>query len=188
MVYACAFIADQSVCSLLYEVVFPWIFCFAVIFGLLLKSKIFGKEDNKTARGVSAIIGLVAGYLIVIGFGSTIGAFLAGVTAGTVMFATVIIGIVLLITIINPGILSKYKGKEAWVVIGGIILIAWFVLSGATIGFGYQLTQDLIALIIILGVIGAVAWFVNATGSKKDNPPSQPSGPSQPSEQKKKSE
>ncbi|OYT42767.1 MAG: hypothetical protein B6U88_02825 [Candidatus Aenigmarchaeota archaeon ex4484_56] len=165
MVYACAFIADQSVCSLLYEVVFPWIFCFAVIFGLLLRSEIFGKENNKTARGVSAIIGLVAGYLIVMGFGSTIGAFLAGITAGTVMFATVIIGIVLLITIINPEILSEYEegGWKSWVVIGGIILIAWLVLSGATIGLSYQLTQDLIALIIILGVIGAVAWFVSKT-------------------------
>ena len=172
MAYTCAFIADQSICSLLYEVVFPWIFCFAVIFGLLLRSKIFGKEDNKTARGVSAIIGLVAGYLIVFGFGQTIGAFLAGITAGTVMFATVIIGIVLLITIINPEILSKYEGGwKSWVVIGGIILVAWLVLGGATIGFSYQLTQDLIALIIILGVIGAVVWFVSATGDKGSNSP-----------------
>jgi len=171
MVYSFPLITDPNV--LLYQVVFPWIFCFAIIYGLLLRSKIFGEATDKTARGVSGIIGLVAGYLIVMGFGPSIGAFLANISASTVMFLTVIMGIVLVITLINPDFLTGKELKKVSPTSIGILVViivaAWLILSGVGSGIGwynlYFFQQDLLALIIVLIVIGIMMWFVTSGGS-----------------------
>ena len=171
MVYDCGFIADPNVCRILYEFAFPWIFCFAIFFGLLLRAKIFGDSDDKTARGVSGIIGLVAGFLIVMAFGPTMGAFLSGITAATVMYLTVIMGLILIITIIKPEWLHKFEGWHAWALIIGLVIIAWMIINGAVGGinwFYFGLTQDLIALIIIFIVIGAMMWFITNTETPKE--------------------
>ncbi|MCK4729867.1 MAG: hypothetical protein KAT28_00970 [Candidatus Aenigmarchaeota archaeon] len=173
MVYDCGFIASPSVCRILYEFAFPWIFCFAIFFGLLLRAKIFGPSEDKTARGVSGIIGLVAGFLIVMAYGSTMGAFLAGITAGTVMYLTVIMGLILVITIVKPEWIEKFEGKSAWALIIGLVVITWMIINGVVGGmnwFYFGLTQDLIALIIIFIVIGAMMWFINNTETKPTPP------------------
>ncbi len=185
MVYDCGFIAKPSVCRILYEFAFPWIFSFAIIFGLLLRSKIFGTSDDKTARGVSGIIGLVAGFLIVMTYGPTIGAFLAGITGTTVMYLTVIMGLILIITIVKPDWiigtgkdLGEGKGKDtgfsgwhAWALIIGLVILAWIIINGYVGGmnwFYFGFTQDLIALIIIFIVIGAMMWFITNTETPKN--------------------
>ncbi|MCD6274798.1 MAG: hypothetical protein J7J15_02110 [Candidatus Aenigmarchaeota archaeon] len=171
MVYSFPLITDPNV--LLYQVVFPWIFCFAIIYGLLLRSKIFGEANDKTARGVSGIIGLVAGYLIVMGFGSSIGTFLANISASTVMFLTVIMGIVLVITLINPDFLTGKELKKVSPTSIGILVViivaAWLILSGIGSGIGwynlYSFQQDILALIIVIIIIGIMMWFVTSGGS-----------------------
>ena len=153
MAYDCGFIASPSVCRILYEFAFPWIFCFAIFFGLLLRAKIFGDEKDKTARGVSGIIGLVAGFLIVMAFGPAMGAFLSGITAATVMYLTVIMGLILVITIVKPDWIDKFDGWHAWALIIGLVILAWMVINSVTMGvnwFYFGFTQDLIALIIMV--------------------------------------
>ncbi len=161
-------ITDPNICSMLFNTVFPWIFSFAIFYGLLIKSEIFGGADKPVARGVSGIIGIVAGFLIVVSFGPAFGAFLASVSGTIVMFASVIIGIVMLFTIINPDLL-KGKGEFSWAklsVVAAIILIAGAIISGYSwptftfMTFG----TDLLALAIILIIIGVLVWFVTATG------------------------
>jgi len=172
MVYDCGFIANPNVCRILYEFAFPWIFSFAIIFGLLLRSKIFGTSDDKTARGVSGIIGLVAGFLIVMTYGPTIGAFLAGITGTTVMYLTVIMGLILIITIVKPDWIDKFEGWHAWALIIGLVIITWLIINGSVSGmnwFYFGFTQDLIALIIIFIVIGAMMWFINSTDGNGGN-------------------
>ena len=167
--YDCVFITAPGICRMLYEVIFPWIFCFAIIFGLLIRSKIFGTDTNdQTNRGVSAIIGLVAGFLIVMGFGPSMGIFLASVSASTVMFLAVVMGIILVITMINPGfVYGGGEGKVTWKsagIIGLIIVVAWLIISGSGSGLGwyswYSIQQDLLALAIVIIVIGLMMWFV----------------------------
>ncbi len=185
MAYDCGFIASPSVCRILYEFAFPWIFCFAIFFGLLLRAKIFGVDDDgkatKTARGVAGIIGLVAGFLIVMSFGPAMGTFISGITATTVMYLTVIMGLILIITIVKPDWIigtgkgepgkedTGFKGGHAWALIIGLVILAWMIINGYVGGinwFYFGLTQDLIALIIIFIVIGAIMWFINSTEKK----------------------
>ncbi|MCK4429334.1 MAG: hypothetical protein KAU95_03080 [Candidatus Aenigmarchaeota archaeon] len=167
MVYDCGFIADPNLCRILYEMVFPWIFCFAMIFGLLIRSKIFG--EDKTARGVSGIIGLIAGYLIIMTYGPAMGGFLATMTGGTVMFATVLMGIILVITMINPAFIEGFSKEHSLKAVGLIValcVIAWLILGGSVGGMNWYsmyLTQDLAAFVIILIVVGIMAWFIGIT-------------------------
>ena len=166
MVSCAPLIASQSICELLFNTVFPWVFSFAIIYGLALRSNVFGGPETPAARGVSGIIGLVAGFLIVMAFGSSFGAFLAAVNGTIVMFAAVLLGIVLLFAMINPTLLGDFKGKQGLAVAAVLILIAGAIVSSfslptfSAIAFG----QDMLALIIILIVVGTIVWFVSATG------------------------
>lgn len=177
MVSCAPLIASQSICELLFNTVFPWIFSFAIFYGLLIKSNVFGNADSAVARGTSGIISIVAGFLIVIAFGPSFGAFLAAVNGTIVMFASVIIGIVMLFAIINPNLLALKKGKDekegpGWknlAVVAAIILIAGAIISGFSLPTFTFMTfgMDLLALAIILIVIGALVWFVTATGPRE---------------------
>lgn len=182
MAYAACTILGLSgpLCTMLYEMIFPWVFTFAIIFGLLIKSGIFG--DDKTARGVSGIIAVVLGFFLTAftPWGSTVGMFFINASGITVMFLTAILGILLVLTLINPQLFKGGITTKMFIPALIVIFIAWLLLGGLTGGIGWYGSfagQDLVALLIILAVIGAMMWFV--TSSESGDKPKTPKGPNE---------
>ena len=168
MVSCGTLITDPNICAMLFNIVFPWIFSFAIIYGIALRSNVFGSADTPAARGVSGIIGIVAGFFVVMTAGPSIGAFLASLSEAVVVFLSVLVGIVLVFAVINPKLLEALSGKEGLAIAAILILIAGIIISGYSTNFAFiTLSGDLLALIIILIIIGALVWFVTAAPGEK---------------------
>lgn len=164
---------------MLYNIIFPWVISFAIIFGLLMKTAIFG--DGKDARGVSGLIALAIGFFVSAysPWGSTIGGFFIASSGTLMMFLMVILGLLLIIGLINPDYLKEYlSGPKGLIYLVALVLIAWALLGGwlgGGISFYALIKQDIFALAIILAVVGAMWWFVmqgddgDGKKKKKDN-------------------
>ena len=48
-----------------FNVVLPFILVYAIVFGVLLKTKIFGDESSDTARNVSNVVALATGFFVI---------------------------------------------------------------------------------------------------------------------------
>ncbi len=161
-----------QLCTLLYEVIFPWVLTFAIIFGLLMKSKLFGESSETTARGASGLIALALGFFLVsfTPWGSSVGQFFISASGMTMMFLVAVLGIALVIELAVPGYVSSIKEGKKGLLLVIIIFAAWAILGGLTGGVGWYsgfAGQDLVALIIILAVIGVMMWFVMGAGKEQ---------------------
>ncbi|TAL48437.1 hypothetical protein EPN87_00585 [archaeon] len=149
----------------------PFILTFALIYGLLNKSKILG--DGKPARVLNAIIGFsVAFYVIAFtSAGVTIATFFSSFLTQTTALIVTVISLVLVLTAIGPiwgeeGIkATKYGGYVALIVVA--ILLWSFSSSGGSTIFGISLpisglglsSQDIVILVFI-GVTIGIIYFV----------------------------
>lgn len=117
----------------------PFILVFAILFGLLVKTKLFGEQ-----RGIAVVIALAAAAFIMVytPVGITFSQFLAQFVGGAV---AVILTLVVLIVLVNmlstkeAGILPDmwndiFKGSMLWLLLAFILLIVFgvFVSSGGT--------------------------------------------------------
>jgi len=170
-------ISDPNICNILVGTILPWVFSFAIVYGLILRSKVFGEPSDPVSRGISGIIGVVAAFLITLTAGPAIGGFLTAISGTVVMYAAVILGMVMLFAIINPGLLRSYSGGKSLALIIAIIIVAGLIISFYTPGTtSFRITQDLVVLIITLLVIVGIVWLVVGGKSGNSPAPSQPSG------------
>ncbi len=127
----------------------PWVFIFAVVYGLLTKSKFF---DN--AR-ISGVIALVFAFFV-IGFG---GPWLAGFFVNLFGYAAVIIAGILVIALfvtMSGGNFSKlFDNKAAAAVLVGVGIIVMFV----AIGGSFVVVSDAVIGIIFIIILMALAVY-----------------------------
>ena len=143
--------------------VLPFLLVFAVVFGILNKTKILG--DN---RGVQAVIGISVGLMSLMN--DYVSEFFE------IIFPYTGIGIsVLLVGLILLGLVSGESwAKWIWLSVGGIGFIvivltsftefSWF---GGGYGWGYSWPALLTAIILI----GMLLWVVIAGGKPKSSSP-----------------
>lgn len=159
---------NAGACGILYEIIFPWIVTFAIIFGLSLKLNIFGDSKDKTARGVSGLVALSIGFFLVAftPLGRTVGGFFIWFSGNIVIFLFVLLGILLAVGLTNPKMMpEKFDNKWAGVAAGlVIILFAWIILGGNPSRFGISM-GGLFALALILAVIGGMWYIVDKGGN-----------------------
>ncbi len=137
--------------------VLPFLMIFALVYGILAKTKILG--DNK---GVNATIALAFGLLAlqfdyVSGFYASIFPY-AGMGLAVLLVALILLGLVT----------GEGKGMAVnWIWLGIGVVIFIFVLFGALGdtywlgGVGYNLADAapaLLAILIILGLMGLIIW------------------------------
>ena len=135
----------------------PFLMIFALVYGILSKSKILG--DNK---GVNATIALAVGLLAlqfdyVSGFYASIFPY-AGMGLAVLLVALILLGLVT----------GEGKGMAVnWIWLGIGVVIFIFILFGALGdtywlgGVGYNLADAapaLLAILIILGLMGLIIW------------------------------
>lgn len=155
-----------------FEFYLPFIIVFAILFGLLVKTKIFGDQ-----RGIAIVIALAAAGFIMIytPVGITFSQFLAQFVGGAVAVILTFVVLIVLVSMISTkeaGIFPEmwndiFKGNMLWLLLAFILLIVVgvFISSGGTAIFpGLKIAPsqlfsslgglDITTLSIIILVVG----------------------------------
>ena|SRR3989338_559932 len=143
-----------------YDFLLPWIFTFAVVYGLLMTVKIFGDVNKK----ISAALALVAAFFVTAFAGRVLTAFFVSLFGSATVVLAGILVIILLLAMVgfkpDPDLKKNYV-KIVLIIIGVILFI---VSTGAASGIGYWglLSPDLIALIIVLIIVVAAVYMITS--------------------------
>ena len=138
-----------------YGFVLPWIFTFAIVYGLLVKLDIFGKNE----RVAPALAFVIAFFVTAVG-GQQLATFFVNLFGGASVFLAGIL-VILLFGAMLGRTLTDYWSKSGWalavVVILGVVL--FFASSGG--GFlGVSISGDLATLIFAFIVVLVAAHYV----------------------------
>ena len=132
----------------------PWVFIFAVVFGLLAKSKVLG-DDLK----ISAVVSMVVAFFVM-GFG---GPFLANFFINSFGMAAVVLAGILIVVLFmgmaGIGIDGIAKSKAALIAMISIGIIIFVMALGAV---NVVVSPTVIAVILMLVVM--IAAFAFLTG------------------------
>lgn len=146
-----------------YEFLLPWLFTFAVVYGLLVKADLFGGINKK----ISGILAIVIAFFVTPYAGPALTSFFATLSVVT---STVIAGIIVIILFgaligIEGGgqFLGKKKGATWIVIILGVIT---FVVAAGGRFLGINLSSNLGTIFVILLVIAAIAYITGDSGEK----------------------
>ncbi len=161
-----------NLCGMLYEVIFPWILSFAVIYGLLNIVKPFGDGDGDKING---IVALTLGFFVAAftPFGATMGAFFTQSAGTMAMFLIVMLGILLVMALANNSALGDVrnkKGPRAWIFLILLVVFAWFLIGGwlgGGVSFYSRFGSDTMALALIVLVVAAMWYFVMGKSDDK---------------------
>ena len=130
----------------------PWIFTFAVLFGLLLKSKAFG--ENKRIIGV---ISLVAAFFVV-GFGGpAIAVFFSSLFGLAAVVLAGILVIALFLAMSGTDISKIAENKAVAYAIVGIGIVVFFTAAGS---LGIQLSESSVSIIFMLLILIVAIAFI----------------------------
>lgn len=167
----------------IFSIYLPFILTFALIYGLLNKSKILG--GGRPAKALNAIIGFsVAFYVIAFtAAGVTIATFFSTFFTQTTSLIVTVIALVLVLTAMSPlwgGDVGKPVAKVggyAGLIVVAILLWSFSSSGGATI-FGIALpgisglglsSQDIIILIFIAVTVGIIFALTRETADEKEH-------------------
>jgi len=144
-----------------YGFLLPWIFTFAVVYGLLMKAKLFGENTNKQ---ISMALAFVIAFFVTAAGGPAMAAFFINLFAGASAFLAGIIVLILFVSILGYGGEGKFKhwGALAAVVIIGVLL--FIVSTGTFIGGSIYLSGQLGSIIFWLIIIIVAIYLVTKEG------------------------
>ena len=129
----------------------PWVLMFAITFGALMKSKVFG-EDKR----IMGVISLVVAFFVVGFGGAAFGQFFVGLFGVASMILAAILVIVLFVTMSGGDISKLMESKALVALVGGISLIIVFTLAGGTV----FLSNDVVAMLFIVVIMGIAVYFI----------------------------
>ena len=160
----------------------PFVLMFAIFYGLLTKSRIFGDPKDKTVKRINAFVSLIAS-LFVLAFTPLVdlAAFLSAFFGQLFMILVSILGFLIVAFMLIPAEdWEKNRGKYLKILapICAIIALAVFLTSSGLSFFPTLQpasmprisisSEDLLTILMILGVI-FVIWFVTRE-EKKEKP------------------
>lgn len=154
------------------DVILPFILIFTVVFAILQKAKIFGKESKK----YNVIFALVVGLLVVIPHvtgqyppgGDVVDIINTAIPAVSVLLIAVIMFLVL------AGIFFEPTGGgwiSGLVLLLSIVAVTWIFgkAAGWWQGLPFWLNDpDIQALVVIILVFGIIIWFVTSEPGNKN--------------------
>ncbi|MBI5061869.1 MAG: hypothetical protein HZB67_06190 [Candidatus Aenigmarchaeota archaeon] len=131
----------------------PWVFMFAVVFGLLLKTKVLGDDKR-----IAAVVALVVAFFV-IGYG---GPFLSNMLVNLFGIAAIVLAGIL-VTVLFVGmaggdITKIFENKLAVGLVIGIGIVVFAIAAGALGAF--SVSSDAIAVIFIIIIMAVVAYMI----------------------------
>lgn len=147
-----------------YDFLLPWLFTFAIVYGLLVKANLFGKNDK-----ISGVIALVAAFFVTAVSGPAIADFFTTMFGGATILLTGILVIILLAVILgfNSNVFANFKrGHYATLAVILILGAALFLTAtGAQIAGINTLTDSTtISMIFVLILIILMVYIIVGGG------------------------
>lgn len=136
----------------------PWIFTFAIVYGLLFKAGIFGTVNKQ----VSVALAFVIAFFVTVTGGAQLGAFFINLFGGAATFVAGILVIILFLSLVGYTTQEGYKNEF---IIGGLVILGviLFLVSQGPIS-GFRLDQNTASLIFWAVLILAVIFYVSKGG------------------------
>ena len=135
-----------------YGFLLPWIFTFAIVYGLLIKLSLFGDKVNTK---VSIALAFVIAFFVTGAAGPQLAAFFINLFGGASVYIAGIIVILLFMALLG----YDYKNKMIYVV--AVIIIGIFLFLGSTGSFvGYAVVSADVAVLAFWVVIIILAVYM----------------------------
>ncbi len=132
----------------------PWLLTFAVIYGLLVKSKVLG-EDQKIIGVVSLAISF-----FVIGFGSIVlGEFFASLFGMGIVVLSVILVMVLFVAMAGGDVSKLAENKQVIALLVGVGIVVIIALMSS---FGLVVSEEWLTLLAVLVMLGIAFAFITS--------------------------
>jgi len=162
-----------------FKVVLPFLLIFVIFYGVILKTKIFGDPTDAWVKPAAAVIGLVAGFLV-IAYTPVVEA-LEKLVPQSGFLLVVIILILMILGMVGIPVTAKFEEmKPAAVIITLVVILIFITLIGLAVGpsvpilYGFsqfmigivpiELTEETTALLvavgILLAIVGGIIYFV----------------------------
>jgi hypothetical protein len=143
-----------------YDFLLPWLFTFAVVYGLLSVTKIFGDKTPRIATALALVIAFfVTGYS-----GQMLSNFFTNLFGGATMIIAGILVVLLFATMVGfkSENMKDMKRMGVLVILLIIGIVLWLLSTGVAKGFGFLplMSPDVIALILVMVVIVIAIWAI----------------------------
>ena len=141
-----------------YGFILPFIFVFAVVFGLLLKYKALGENKN-----VIGVVSLVIAFFVT-GYGAVpLGTVLSNLFGAAAVILAAVLIIVLFAHMVGYD-LDIFTGNKKALAVLVIIGIALFVVSGALAIFNINFigNDTVIAAVFMIALLVIAIWFIGS--------------------------
>ena len=150
-----------------FEFLLPWLFTFAVVYGLLAKADLFGGANTR----ISALIGIIAAFFVTPYAGPWLASYFSTIFGGAAVVLAAILVIVLfaaMLGIKGEGLGQKKYGLPIVAIIG---IVLFFFAAGGDLGFfgTPAIGDNVIMTIIFLAILVIAVWLV--VGGKKEISP-----------------
>lgn len=135
----------------------PWLLMFAVVYGLLVKSKALG-EDQK----IIGVVSLVTAFFVVGYGGVAMGVFFQNLFGVAAIVLGGILVTVLFVSMAGGDISKLVENKAVMALLAGVGIIVFMIVLGT---FGVTIQSDVIAAIFLVVVMAIAVVFI-AGGAK----------------------
>lgn len=137
-----------------YGFLLPWIFTFAIVYGLLSKIDLFGKESKKAGK-VNVALAFVIAFFVTGAAGPQLAAFFINLFGGASVYLAGILVIILFLAMLGY---TEFK-HTIYVIV--VIIIGIFLFLGSTGSFfGYAVISSDVAVLAFWLVIIVVAVYM----------------------------
>ncbi|MBS3053267.1 MAG: hypothetical protein J4469_02080 [Candidatus Aenigmarchaeota archaeon] len=147
-----------------YGFILPFLFTFAIVYGLLIKANLFGKNER-----VAPMLALVIAFFVTAVGGPTLAAFFTNLFGGASMFLGGILVVILLVTLVS----GKSQTMNLAVIVITVLIGAFLFLSSSSatgfIGIAVDSTTATLAFALVVILI-AIYYITRPEGAtaKKD--------------------
>jgi hypothetical protein len=159
----------------LFEFYLPFVLIFALFYGLLMKSKVFGTE--RVARNINAIISFAAAFLIM-GYtpvGAALGLFISRFLGTAAAVIIMVLAFLMIVVLFAPEPEKKFPGYLKYVApVAAIIVIGlalWYVraffpeIAVPTLPAIPLSVEDIVIVVFLIGIIIVIWLLIKGEGA-----------------------
>jgi hypothetical protein len=148
-----------------YGFLLPWLFSFAIVFGLLTKAKLFGDASQK----VNVALAFVIAFFVTGLGGPTLASFFVNFFGGSAIFLAGILVFLLFLTLLGgeKGMRGNWHTGTLGFIFIVIVAIVLFLSSQGTFAGFFSLNSDTTSLIFWLVIIIIAAYMITKGGGSE---------------------
>ncbi len=153
-----------------YDFLLPWLFTFAVVYALLVKSGVFGSQG--LGNKISGIVAIVVAFFVTMSAGPQLTSYFATLSVSASVILAAIVVIILFGVLIGVNMkLGEKVDNRSKSALAAVIILGAIVFLAATGGrvFNYTLGSNLGLIFVILVVVLAVAYIMSGGGKEEED-------------------